>query len=92
MLMLPTNASLEFSADAPNFSDESGGVACQRMDPATGRRNSIFRHPVIAKPAFPQSKLLNGVLVVIRVAVNTPVTPKVGLPLMSYAWNVNLPE
>ncbi len=64
----------------------------QRLAKVTGRQISNFRRPVIAEFALPQSRLLNGVLVVIRVAVTTPVTPKVGFPLMSYAWNVNLPE
>jgi hypothetical protein len=50
-------------------------------------RRQVFnpRRSLIAEPTLPQSKLLKGVLGVMRVAVNSPVIASVGFPLMSYA-------
>ncbi len=57
------------------------------LDSAQNDRAADFqsRRPVMAEPPPPQSKLLNGVLGVMRVAVNTPVTARVGAPVLSYA-------
>lgn len=59
---------------------------------ATGSRCFTPRRPNIAVPPLTHSKLLKGVVVVMRVAFNWPVIVGEACPLMSYPTNVNFPE